>query len=316
MAQQPIKRTFKGIIPPMVTPLLSDNLSLDLDGVKSLVEHLVLGGVHGIFILGTTGESTSLSYSTREELIKESCKAVNGRVPVLVGITDTSIEESIHLAQIAEKAGAAAVVAAPPYYYGLGQEELFKYYWSLANQVALPLFLYNMPSHTKINIDVKTVVRLAEHTNIIGLKDSSGNAVYFQSLCYLLQTNFSLLVGPEEITAQTVMMGGHGGVNGGANLFPKLYVALYNAAIARDFIRIEELQKLVMEISTKIYTVGSYGSSYLKGLKGALAALGIVNGNIAPPFTSFDENEMTKIIDNIKEIESKVANIIFLEQKF
>jgi 4-hydroxy-tetrahydrodipicolinate synthase len=310
MAQQTNKQAFSGIIPPMVTPLLSDNLTLDIAGVKNLVEHLVSGGVHGIFILGTTGESTSLSYLTREKLIVESCKAVNGRVPVFVGITDTSIEESIHLALIAEKAGAAAVVAAPPYYYGLGQEELYKYYWSLADQLNLPLFLYNMPSHTKINIDVKTVVRLAEHPNIIGLKDSSANAVYFQSLCYLLKTNFSLLVGPEEITAETVLMGGNGGVNGGANLFPKLYVELYNAAVAKDFARIEELQNLVMEISTRIYTVGSYGSSYLKGLKGALSALGIINGNIAPPFTTFDEKEMTKVIANIKEIEVLVAKVL------
>lgn len=310
MATQTNKPAFSGIIPPMVTPLLSDNLTLDVVGVKHLVEHLVSGGVHGIFILGTTGESTSLSYKTREQLILESCKAVNGRVPVFVGITDTSIEESVHLALIAHNAGAAAVVAAPPYYYGLGQEELYKYYWSLADQVNLPLFLYNMPSHTKINIDVKTVVRLSEHPNIIGLKDSSANAVYFQSLCYLLKTNFSLLVGPEEITAETVLMGGNGGVNGGANLFPKLYVALYNAAIAKDFARIEELQDLVMEISTRIYTVGSYGSSYLKGLKGALSALGIVNGNIAPPFTTFDEKEMTKVIANIKDIEIKVAKVL------
>jgi 4-hydroxy-tetrahydrodipicolinate synthase len=310
MATQANKPAFSGIIPPMVTPLLSDNLSLDIEGVQHLVEHLVSGGVHGIFILGTTGESTSLSYKTREQLIVESCKAVDGRVPVFVGITDTSIEESINLASIAQIAGAAAVVAAPPYYYGLGQEELYKYYWSLADQVGLPLFLYNMPSHTKINIDVKTVVRLSEHPNIIGLKDSSANAVYFQSLCYLLKINFSLLVGPEEITAETVMMGGNGGVNGGANLFPKLYVALYDAAIAKDFARIEELQNLVMEISTRIYTVGSYGSSYLKGLKGALSGLGIINGNIAPPFTTFDEKEMTKVIANIKEIEIEIAKVL------
>ena len=310
MTTQTNKPAFSGIIPPMVTPLLSDNLSLDLDGVKHLVEHLILGGVHGIFILGTTGESTSLSYKTRELLIVESCKAVNGRVPVFVGITDTSIEESVTLALIAKNAGAAAVVAAPPYYYGLGQEELYKYYWSLADQVNLPLFLYNMPSHTKINIDVKTVVRLSEHSNIVGLKDSSANAVYFQSLCYLLKTNFSLLVGPEEITAETVLMGGNGGVNGGANLFPKLYVSLYNAALAKDFARIQELQELVMEISTRIYTVGSYGSSYLKGLKGALSALGIINGNIAPPFTTFDEKEMTKVIANIKDIKIKVEKVL------
>ncbi|MFD0991560.1 dihydrodipicolinate synthase family protein [Mariniflexile jejuense] len=302
--------SFKGgIIPPMVTPLLSDNLSLDLKGVNNLLEHVISGGVHGVFILGTTGESTSLSYKTRAQLINESCKIVNNRIPVFVGITDTSIEESIDLAIIAQKAGASYVVAAPPYYYGLGQEELFKYYWRLADALPLPLFLYNMPSHTKINIDVKTVIRLSEHPNIVGLKDSSANTVYFQNLCFLLKSkpDFSLIVGPEEITAETILMGGKGGVNGGANMFPKLYVAIYNAAIAKDLKRIEILQPLVMDITTSIYTLGSYGSSYLKGLKGALGTLGIIQPNIAPPFSCFDEKEMTEVEKNIKRIEKEMT---------
>ena len=302
--------SFKGgIIPPMVTPLLSDNLSLDLKGINNLLEHVILGGVHGVFILGTTGESTSLSYKTRAQLIKESCKIVNNRIPVFVGITDTSIEESIDLAIIAKKAGASYVVAAPPYYYGLGQEELYKYYWRLADSLPLPLFLYNMPSHTKINIDVKTVIRLSEHPNIVGLKDSSANTVYFQNLCFLLKSkpNFSLIVGPEEITAETILMGGKGGVNGGANMFPKLYVAIYYAAIAKDLKLINILQPLVMDITTSIYTLGSYGSSYLKGLKGALGALGIIQPNIAPHFSCFDEKEMTEVEKNIKRIEKEMT---------
>ena len=305
-------QVIKGIIPPMVTPLLSDNVSLDINGVKKLVEHLIAGGVHGIFILGTTGESTSLSYATRRQLIIETCTVVNNRVPVFVGITDTAIEESVQLADVAKASGAAAVVAAPPYYYGLGQEELFKYYWKLADQLSLPLFLYNMPSHTKINIDAKTVVRLSEHDNIIGLKDSSANAVYFQSLIHLLKSKpqFSLLVGPEEITAEIVLMGGHGGVNGGANMFPKLYVELYNAALARDFDRIAVLQHLVMEISTKIYTLGSYGSSYLKGVKGALSALGIIESNLAMPFNTFEEKEMLQVITNVKSIQESIQKVV------
>lgn len=306
------KTVVGGIIPPMVTPLLSDNLSLDIKGVNNLLEHVIAGGVHGVFVLGTTGESTSLSYKTRAKLINETCKIVNGRIPVFVGITDTSIEESLQLASIAKKAGASYVVAAPPYYYGLGQEELYKYYWRLADSLPLPLFLYNMPSHTKINIDAKTVVRLSEHSNIVGLKDSSANTVYFQSLCYLLKSkpNFSLIVGPEEITAETILMGGKGGVNGGANMFPKLYVALYNAAIAKDLARIEALQSLVMDITTSIYTLGSYGSSYLKGLKGALATLGIIQPHIAPPFSCFDEKEMREVVRNIKRIEIEMAKVL------
>jgi 4-hydroxy-tetrahydrodipicolinate synthase len=302
----------RGIIPPMVTPLLSDHVTLDTNGLKKLVEHLIAGEVHGIFILGTTGESTSLSYATRRQLIIETCAIVNNRVPVFVGITDTAIEESVQLADVAKASGAAAVVAAPPYYYGLGQEELFKYYWKLADQLSLPLFLYNMPSHTKINIDAKTVVRLAEHTNIIGLKDSSANAVYFQSLIHLLKSKpqFSLLVGPEEITAEIVLMGGHGGVNGGANMFPKLYVELYKAALAKDFERIAVLQHLVMEISTTVYTLGSYGSSYLKGVKGALEALGIIESNLAMPFNAFEEKEMTQVIANVKNIQEAIQKVV------
>ncbi len=301
-----------GIIPPMVTPLLQDNISLDVKGVNNLINHIISGGVHGVFILGTTGEATSLSYKTREQLIAESAKTIAGRVPLFVGISDTSIEESLNLANIAKQAGAAAVVAAPPFYYGMGQIELYKYYWSLADQLPLPLFLYNMPSHTKINIELDTAVKLAEHPNIIGLKDSSANIVYYQKLCHLLKhkSDFTLLVGPEEVTAQTVLMGGNGGVNGGANMFPKLYVALYNASITKDFNRIEKLQHLVMEISTRIYSLGAFGSSYLKGMKAGLSALGIIDQHIAPPFHCFDEKEFNAVKQNIKDIEAQIAEVL------
>ncbi len=103
----------KGLIPPMVTPLI-DNNTLDRDGTVRLVEHMIAGGVHGIFILGTTGEAQSLAYHLRYELTELVCSAVAGRVPVLVGVTDTSLEESLRLAHKAAECGAAAVVAAPP----------------------------------------------------------------------------------------------------------------------------------------------------------------------------------------------------------
>ena len=113
----------KGLIPPMVTPLI-DNNTLDRDGTVRLVEHMIAGGVHGIFILGTTGEAQSLAYHLRYELTELVCSAVAGRVPVLVGVTDTSLEESLRLAHKAAECGAAAVVAAPPYYFAPSQTEL------------------------------------------------------------------------------------------------------------------------------------------------------------------------------------------------
>ncbi|KAA2219901.1 dihydrodipicolinate synthase family protein [Maribacter flavus] len=293
---------FKGIIPPMITPILS-NSKLDYDGVGKIVNHLIEGGVNGIFILGTTGESISLSYESRRNLIKETATRIEGRVPLLVGITDTSIEESLNLASLAYESGAEAVVATPPFYFHLGQEELFEYYWDLANQTKLPLFLYNMPSMTKISMSVETAVRLSQHPNIIGLKDSSANTVYFQALKYSIKRkDFSLFVGPEEIMAETVLMGGSGGVTGGANLFPKLYVKMYEAALAHDFDRIKIFQKQILEIATLLYTVGKYNSSYLKGVKGAASLLGLCENQMASPLKPFLPKEMEKISTNLEGI--------------
>ena len=130
----------RGIIPPMVTPLKEIDL-LDMEGLDRLIDHILAGEVTGLFILGTTGEFSSLSYRLRYELVEEVCKLVNGKVPVLVGITDTSIIESIRLANHAKDQGAEAVVAAPPYYYATGQPELLEYYRNLLKMLPLPLYL-------------------------------------------------------------------------------------------------------------------------------------------------------------------------------
>jgi 2-dehydro-3-deoxy-D-pentonate aldolase len=299
-----LKQPLTGIIPPMVTPLLED-MSLDLQGLNRLVEYLIEGGVSGLFILGSTGESTSLSYAIRHQLIKETCRAASRRVPVLVGITDTSLAESLSLAETAHAAGASAVVAAPPYYFNLNQKELFNYYEKLAGSLTLPLFLYNMPGLCKVAIEVNTAIRLSDHPNVIGLKDSSANSVYFQSLNQSLRAkpDFTLLVGPEEAMAESVLMGGHGGVSGGANMFPKLFVKLCQAATQKDFTTVADLQRIVMGISNSLYGVGMYSSSYLKSIKTALSLMNICQSHMAPPLAAFDAAEtkhVTPIIEQFK----------------
>ena len=286
-----------GIIPPLVTPL-KDNETLDVESLERLIEHLIAGGVHGLFILGTTGEEQSLSYGVRQQMIRESARINNGRLPLLVCVTDTSIVESIKLAKVAAECGADGVVSAPPYYFATGQPELAQFYEELVPQLPLPVFLYNMPSHVKVSFAPDTVRRIARNPQVIGFKDSSANAVYFQSVMYKMKErpDFAMLVGPEEITGECVLLGGHGGINGGANMFPELYVAMYEAARNRDIQRVLELQQYIMQISTSIYTVGKHGSSYLKGLKCALSLLGIINDDfVASPFYKFKEPEREKI---------------------
>lgn len=293
----------RGIVPPLVTPLL-DNNTLDLEGLEKLIEHVIAGGVHGLFILGTTGEAQSLSYELRAEMIKQTAKILQDRLPLLVGISDTSLADSISLSQVAADAGADALVSAPPYYFATGQPELAEFYESLIPQLELPIYLYNMPSHTKVNFAPSTIKRIAENEKVIGFKDSSANGTYFQQVMYEMRDrkDFSIFVGPEEMMAEVVLMGAHGGVNGGANMFPKLYVDLYNAAATQNMAEVKRLHAIVMQISATIYSVGSFGSSYLKGVKCGLSVLGICNDFLASPFNKFDDEHRKRIrlaIDNL-----------------
>ncbi|MDR3220059.1 MAG: dihydrodipicolinate synthase family protein [Dysgonamonadaceae bacterium] len=298
------KHLLKGIIPPMITPLADTDI-LDEKGVENLIEHLITGGVNGIFILGTTGEAQHLSVKLKTELIKKSAACIRERVPLLVGVTDTSIYESIKIAQIAAENNAAAVVAAPPYYFALGQPELIEYYELLAEKSPLPLYLYNMPSHTKTMIEIETVETLSHLENIIGLKDSSANGVYFCKLLALFEErpDFGLFVGPEEMMASVVLMGAHGGISGGANVYPGIFVELYKAAAAKDVDKTIALQEKMMAVSRNLYGIGRFGSSYIKGIKTALSIKGICSDFLAQPFNLFKDPEKEKVKAAVKKLD-------------
>jgi len=298
---------FRGIIPPMITPLRPD-FSLDIARTERLIEHLIDGGVHGIFILGTTGEFAGLSSAVKSDLIQITCQQVKGRVPILVGVTDCSFTESVELAAIAHKSGAKALVAAPPFYMNIGQAELINYYQKLADVVELPLFLYDMPSHTKINIEVESAVKLSKHPNIIGIKDSSGKIENFQALCeaFKQQPEFKIFVGPEELLAETLKIGGDGGVTGGANLFPKLYVALYEAFQKKEYDTVKKFQETILFLSNNLYQHGTYQSSYLKGLKAAMSFEGLCEDNFAPPLFSYTQSEKSILSSKFLLVKEKV----------
>lgn len=292
----PLPRPLRGVVPPMVTPLIAHD-SLDRPGLSRLVDHLLDGGVHGLFILGTTGEGPSLAYKVRAELIDAVCQKVAGRAPVLVGVTDTAFTEAITLSEHAASAGAAAVVLAPPPYFRASQTELLGYLRRFASASPLPVMLYNMPSLTKINLDAETVLAAAAHPRIIGLKDSSGDLVYFHRVRQLLadRPDFSLLVGPEELLAESVLLGGHGGVNGGANLWPELYVQLYDAAREGDLETVRRRHAQVIALSNALYGIAGGGVSLIRSLKAALRLRGVCADAMAEPFTAPTERDREQV---------------------
>jgi 4-hydroxy-tetrahydrodipicolinate synthase len=306
-----MKLPLAGIVPPMITPLKGRD-ELDIAGLEKLIEHILSGGVNGLFILGTTGEGPSLSYCLRRELIERVCKQVKNRVPVLVGITDTAFVESLNVARTAADFGADALVVAPPYYLPEAQPELQEYLDHLVPELPLPLYIYNMPALTKVHFELETVRRAMDNPRIIGLKDSSGDLNYFKAAAGLIKQHrpdWPLLIGPEEKLFATLQIGGNGGVSGGANLFPKLYVKVVEAYRAGNVARAEELQKQIQRVSDSFYRIGKYSSSIIKGVKCALNCLGVCDDFMAEPFHRFRASERELVKARLKEIQNELSKL-------
>jgi 4-hydroxy-tetrahydrodipicolinate synthase len=299
---------FRGIVPPLVTPL-SDRDRLDQAGLRRLIEHLLGGGVHGLFVLGTTGEAPSLSYRLRRDLIERVCDQVRGRAPVLVGITDTAFEESLALARHAAESGATAVVLATPYYFPAGQTELERYVRSLAAELPLPLILYNMPSLTKVWFESETLRRLGDVEQIIGIKDSSGDLEYFSRVAEVVRQvrpDWSLLIGPEHLLGEALALGGHGGVHGGANLYPRLFVDYWEALQRDDRERAERLRHAVQTLQS-IYEIGKYASRFIKATKSGLSIKGICDDALAQPFDRFQPPERRRVAEVLSRVDRLLA---------
>jgi 4-hydroxy-tetrahydrodipicolinate synthase len=276
----------------MVTPLDQD-LNLDKEGLGRLIEHLIAGGVHGIFILGTTGEAPNLPYSVRAELIEWTCKLVGSRVPIIVGITDTSYQDALRMVAKACACGALAVVAAPPYYFQVAQADLLHYFKRMASDSPLPLFLYNAPLNTRLSIDVPTVIEAAAEPNIVGLKDSGLNMGYFHAVREGVRSrpDFSLLVGPDDLLAEAVILGAHGGMAGGSNVNPRLFVDLYEAAVANDMNRVATLHQQAIQFNNAVYRTAEDPHNPLRGLKAALSVMGICGTAMTPPLRPISTRE-------------------------
>ena len=298
-SSRPLASPLRGIIVPMVTPLAAAD-ELDAPGLERLVRRLLDGGVHGLFLLGTCGEGPSLSPRLQRELVDRVCRQVDGRVPILVGVTDSSAAQSTALARDAADAGADAIVFAPPFYFPISQTELLAYVDEQVAASPLPVMLYNMPGLTKVTYEPETVRRLMDRRRVIGLKDSSGDLDYFRQVRDFTRgrSDWSLLMGPEHLLAEAIEMGGDGGVSGGANIMPQLYVQLYEAARAGFVDETAAFESDAARLG-HIYLVGSPGgitaSSVVRGLKAAVSLLGVCSGMPCPPLAPLSAAEREQV---------------------
>jgi len=294
--------SFSGVIPPVVSPMLTPD-RLDGPAVGRIVEHLISGGVSGLFVLGTTGEGPSLTDQMRYEMVELTCTAAAGRVPVFVGVTDTCLADSIALAEHAVRCQASAIVAAAPFYFDVSQEALETWFDSLATASPLPLMLYNMPSCVGVVLGLPMVDILSHHPNIIGIKDSGGDMTYFGSLCerYRHRSDFVVFIGPEERLAEAVALGAAGGVCGGANLLPHVYTSLYKAATRGDHATIAESKDLIQRVAKSVYFDDDQ-MKLIPGLKLAMHELGLCNAVVAPPLSLVTEQHASKIRSDLPQL--------------
>lgn len=298
-----LSRPLQGIIPPLVTPLLTRD-RIDHEGTERLINHVISGGVHGIFLLGTSGEASSLSHETQREFLKIASDCIADRVPVLVGVTDTSMSETVAFAEFAAECGADAVVLAAPHYFPMHQNDLRQYVEELAAELPLPFLLYNMPSHTKVSFEIATIQALLSLPNFWGVKDSSANMLYFNKLLELKsqRPDLTVLMGPEELMAQSVLMGGDGGISGGSNLVPELYVSLYTAAKQENIREVHRLQQLVMRLSKSVYEVSDPPTGYLAGIKAALGIVGLCSDRLCEPLYGMPKPQKEKIRQHLADL--------------
>jgi dihydrodipicolinate synthase/N-acetylneuraminate lyase len=288
--------SFSGVIPPVVSPMSAPD-QIDGPAVGRIVEHLISGGVSGLFVLGTTGEGPSLTYQMRYEMVELTCEAAAGRVPVFVGVTDTCLAESMALAEHAARCQAAAIVAAAPFYFDVPQRALETWFEALATASPLPLMLYNMPSCVGVVLESVLVDSLSHHPNIIGIKDSGGDMAYFESLCerHRKRSDFVIFMGPEERLAEAVTLGAAGGVCGGANLLPLVYTSLYQAAIDGDQGTITQCKDVIRRVFESVYYDDDRRMKLIPGLKLAMEVLGLCSSVVAPPLSLVTDQHASRI---------------------
>lgn len=293
-----------GVIPALATPF---NASGELDTARAvaLIDDYIQVGVHGISVAGSQGEFFSLDFEERKRLIEISTKAIDGRVPLYAGTGGVTTAEAIRLTEIAEGSGADVALVITPYFIQPSQGELIEHFVSVANATKLPVLLYNNPPRTSVNILPETLVECMNRTsNIVGIKDSSGDVT--QGIEYLLQTNKQglLFSGRDTVSLSLLLHGGHGMISPAANVFPELMVKFYDEAIAGNYAE----AKRISDILAPLRAAWSLGS-FPVVIKEAMNCVGRGAGFTRAPIQPLGPDVLAKLKNVIANINAEFENL-------
>ncbi len=269
----------RGSLVAIVTPM-SDDGALDLDALRRLVDWHIAEGTDGIVIVGTTGESPTVSYDEHCSLIRVAVEQAAGRVPVIAGTGGNSTAEAIELTECAKRAGAQAGLSVVPYYNKPTQEGLYQHYKKIAEAVDLPLILYNVPGRTVADLSNDTTLRLAQVPGIVGIKDATGNMERAGDLLRRAPKDFALYSGDDASGLPFMLLGGHGVISVTANVAPKLMHEMCVAAFAGNLERARELNNALLPLHNKLFVEANPIP-----VKWACAEMGLIPSGLRLPLT-------------------------------
>jgi 4-hydroxy-tetrahydrodipicolinate synthase len=276
---------FKGSMPALVTPFAADG-SLDEAAFRAFVEWQIAEGSHGLVPVGTTGESPTLTHAEHKHIVELCVEVSAGRVPVIAGAGSNNTAEAIDLAQFAEKAGADGLLVVTPYYNKPSQKGLYAHFSAIAKAVSLPIFIYNIPPRSVIDMTVETMARLAaDHSNIVGVKDATAKLDRVSEQRMLCGKDFIQLSGEDATALGFNAHGGSGCISVTANVAPRLCAEFQTATLAGDFVAALEIQDRLMPLHKAMFIEPNPG-----GPKYALSRLGHMGNHLRSPLTTIDKS--------------------------
>lgn len=286
-----------GIIPAMVTPFNSQD-QINEAVVRQMIRRQLDAGAHGIFMLGTNGEFFTMSEDEKVELVRIAADEIKGSVPLYAGAGAITTADTVRLSRKLEEAGADILSVITPYFVPLNQTELHKHYETVADSTALPIVLYNIPARTGIMLEAGTVVSLSAISNIVGVKDSSGNYDHVLQLIQQTDSEFAVLAGTDSFILSTLLAGGHGAIAASANVLPETVVSIYDHWQAG---RLDEALRAQAKIAQvrKLMQQGTIPA----GLKEILNQLGLEAGVPRLPVQPVNETARNFITQGLRAVD-------------
>jgi 4-hydroxy-tetrahydrodipicolinate synthase len=284
-----------GSIVALVTPMLDDG-QVDYPGLRRLIDWHIAEGTDCIGVVGTTGESPTVTVQEHCEIIRVAVEHAAGRVPIMAGAGGNSTQEAIELSRYAKKVGADCTLQVAPYYNRPSQEGMVQHFRAIAEAVDIPLYLYNVPGRTVADLQHDTVLKLAQIDNIVGIKEATGNIERAQWLIKQAPKDFSIYSGDDGTAVALMLLGGHGNVSVTANVAPRLMHELCRAAVDGQARRAAEIQLRLLPVHKQLFCEPSPAPT-----KWAMARLGLCGSALRLPMVPLSASGQTQVEQALRD---------------